>query len=151
MSSLSTQMLKRSTTLGLFRLSSSSTRHRYFSNVAGARSVPKDGLNLEDFVNIEPGEEVKAKAPATKKKKEFVRKPAWLKAALPKGENYTKLKDTVRDLVWLTFFILIQIFFLLYSISLSSYSYSSSILYSSSHHVYIYIYIYVCTETSYSL
>lgn len=48
-----------------------------------------DGLKLEDFIGLQKGQ-----APV----KPVVRKPAWLKADAPSGENYEKLKSTVKDL-----------------------------------------------------
>lgn len=59
-----------------------------------AKGFDASGIDLSDVVTQE-GTPVRAKK---RRRKPMEPKPRWLKAPLPKGENYTRLKETVRNL-----------------------------------------------------
>lgn len=65
-----------------------------------ARRIPVDGLDITDFVGLSKDEPVQLDYSVTtgEGRKLNKRKPSWLKGVAPAGENYTRLKDTVKDL-----------------------------------------------------
>lgn len=76
---------------------------------AGRRTIPQDGLNLEDFVGGRPEEPSDSDEPEPdtgkisraeklRLRRLANRKPSWLKAEPPAGENYLRLKGTVKEL-----------------------------------------------------
>lgn len=58
-----------------------------------ASRIPQDGLTLDDFIkNSAPEQEKYIQADPAQPK------PSWLKAVPPSGENYKRLKETVKGL-----------------------------------------------------
>ncbi len=60
--------------------------------------LSKDSNGVEDFVSMEGIQVLDEEYKPKKRRKPFVPKPKWLKADIPSGENYERLKDTVRAL-----------------------------------------------------
>lgn len=71
---------------------------RRFTSVAAtsARTIPRDGLQLGDF--IESSLEGEAAPAPRKKRRPRPRKPAWLKMDPPTSEAYLKMKESLRGL-----------------------------------------------------
>jgi len=74
------------------------------STVPSAISASRldDSLTLDDFLAMEPLAARNSSSPSSSsfvaRKKPFVPKPSWLKAEIPSGENYLRLKSTVKTL-----------------------------------------------------
>lgn len=61
------------------------------------RVIPNDGLTLDDFAQLQPGQNIQIPDNIPNKNSRDP-KPSWLKAEPPSGENYLKLKSTVKGL-----------------------------------------------------
>lgn len=64
------------------------------------RRLPADGLGLSDFVQLANDEPLQMDYSVTTGEGRMLnkRKPTWLKGGVPGGENYDKLKETVKGL-----------------------------------------------------
>lgn len=68
-------------------------------NQTTPETTPKTTLaGLREKLQQEDAQEQQPTVIKTKGSKKHLPKPAWLKAEVPKGENYQKLKETVRSL-----------------------------------------------------
>lgn len=112
-------LFKRNRTLSLANAAFSTTASTSASTAK--RLIPQDGLSLDDFVvaaqqespvvaagcgsTTIPADQVADITAATatsastgRKKKPFEPKPSWLKAEIPRGPHYEKLRSTVKSL-----------------------------------------------------
>ncbi|XP_051983374.1 lipoyl synthase, mitochondrial-like [Xyrauchen texanus] len=65
------------------------------------KEIKENGLNLQDFISGELSEKSKwdeYRGNLKRQKGERLRLPPWLKTEIPIGKNYSKLKNTLRDL-----------------------------------------------------
>jgi lipoic acid synthetase len=67
------------------------------SNVVSSTSTTRESVRKQLELDESVGKIV-GFAPSTKGSKKTLPKPDWLKAEVPRGENYEKLRDTVRSL-----------------------------------------------------
>lgn len=89
------------------------TSHGRFTGITSQRvadlssTLSSDNLSLDDFIAQSHDDDIDAAATTTRAerapkrtrgKKKIEPKPRWLKAPAPTGENYTRLKDTVKTL-----------------------------------------------------